>query len=64
MSKKYIKRFIILFTVLFAMSLGFFTLFGIVWINCGLPVNWWTTVLLALLACTAEFLFLIWAEGD
>ena len=64
MSKKYIKRFIILFTVLFTMSVGFFWLFALAWVECGLPVNLWTTVVLTLLACTAVFLFLIWAEGD
>ena len=49
-----------LFIMLYTMWLGFLTVFDLLWLTFELPMTWWATLLIAVLAGAAEFVYCKW----
>lgn len=48
------------FILLFAMTMGFFFLYAIIWFCIDLPITKWTTVFLMILAGLSEYGYFRW----
>lgn len=48
---------------LLMMAIGFLTVYCMIWAWIGLPVTWWSALLLATLACLTEFGYYRWIDG-
>ena len=45
------------------MAIGFLAVYSMIWIRVGLPVTWWSALLLACLAALTEYGYYRWIDG-
>lgn len=50
----YVKLAVLLLTTL----LGFFTIYAVAWVQLGLPIAWWSTLIVITLSCLSEHGFI------
>lgn len=65
-TKKFIndvKAWLKIVLFLLMMAIGFLSVYSMIWIWIGLPVTWWSALLLAALAGLTEFGYYKWIDG-
>lgn len=52
----YIKFIIFLFVTL----IGFFTIYAMIWVGVGFPIDWWTSIVVIAISALSEWGYMSW----
>ena len=47
-------------TFLLVTLVGFFTIYAMIWVSIGLPVNWWASLIIVAISALSEWGYVPW----